>query len=107
MLNSNFIYRQHKNIYLSTEQTQFSRKKTPRNEQCASFKYANFLISPLPLTEFSYSENFTDGLSASTNQSITGTYVDYARDYYTPNLQNTSTFLIQANMQRGETPTYV
>lgn len=56
-----------------------------------------------------YSENFAEGLtvSSSTNQSITGSYVDYARDYYSPNLQNANNFLIQANMQRGETPTYV
>lgn len=52
-----------------------------------------------------YSGNFHDGLS-STNHSISGSYVDYARDYYTPSMQNASNCLIQ-NIQRGETPTYV
>lgn len=53
-----------------------------------------------------YSGNFPDGL-ASTNQSITGSYVDYARDFYTPSMQNANNFLIQSSLQRGETPTYV
>lgn len=54
-----------------------------------------------------YSDNFTEGLTSSATQSITGSYVDYARDYYTPSLQNANNFLIQSTLQRGETPTYV
>lgn len=54
-----------------------------------------------------YSGPLAEGLTDSTNQSITGSYVDFSRDYYTPNIQNTSNFLIQSTLHRGETPTYV
>lgn len=55
-----------------------------------------------------YSGTFADNLSIHTNQSsINGggsSYVDYARDYYSPTIQNANNCLLQ--MQR-ETPTYV
>lgn len=55
-----------------------------------------------------YSGPLVEGFTDSTNQSITGSYVDFSRDYYTPNIQNASNFLIQSTLvQRGETPTYV
>ncbi|KAG4072903.1 hypothetical protein HA402_006583 [Bradysia odoriphaga] len=53
-----------------------------------------------------YSGNYTDNLSIHTNQSINGgaSYVDYARDYYSPTIQNSNNYLLQ--LQR-ESPTYV
>lgn len=64
---------------------------------------------------FRYSGAFPDTLSIHTNQSLTGgilgvtnggaSYVDYARDYYSPTIQNASNCLLQ-QIQR-ETPTYV
>lgn len=54
-----------------------------------------------------YSGPLVEGLTDSTNQSITGSYVDFSRDYYTPSIQNANNFLIQSTLQRGETPTYV
>lgn len=54
-----------------------------------------------------YSGPLAEGFTDSTHQSITGSYVDFSRDYYTPNIQNASNFLIQSTLHRGETPTYV
>ena len=64
---------------------------------------------------FRYSAAFPDNLSIHTNQSMNGgivssagvgaSYVDYARDYYSPTLQNANNCLLQ-QLQR-ETPTYV
>lgn len=53
-----------------------------------------------------YSGNYTDNLSIHTNQSMNGgaSYVDYARDYYSPTIQNSNNYLLQ--LQR-ESPTYV
>ncbi|XP_031627812.1 irregular chiasm C-roughest protein-like isoform X2 [Contarinia nasturtii] len=48
-----------------------------------------------------------EGFSDSTSQSITGSYVDFSRDFYSPSIQNANNFLIQSTLQRGETPTYV
>lgn len=56
---------------------------------------------------YRYSGPLTEGLNDSTHQSITGSYVDFSRDYYSPNIQNANNFLIQSTLQRGETPTYV